>query len=37
MTTTTGSVLSEDLLKRCAGRAAGYDQDNKFLKRISKN
>gem|GEM_PF-1867957 len=31
MTTATDSVLSEDLLKRCADRAAGYDQDNKFF------
>ena len=31
MTTTTNSVLSDDLLKRCMERAPGYDRDNKFF------
>jgi alkylation response protein AidB-like acyl-CoA dehydrogenase len=31
MTTTTDSILSDALLKRCADRAAGYDRDNKFF------
>ena len=31
MTTTANSVLSDDLLKRCMDRAAGYDRDNKFF------
>ena len=30
MTTTTESVLSDDLLKRCMERAPGYDRDNVF-------
>lgn len=25
------SVLSDDLLQRCAERAAGYDRDNEFF------
>src|SRR5262249_21986100 len=25
------SILSEDLLQRCAQRAAGYDRDNRFF------
>jgi alkylation response protein AidB-like acyl-CoA dehydrogenase len=31
VTTTQGSVLSDDLLKRCMERAPGYDRDNTFF------
>ena len=30
MVAATTQILSDDLLKRCMERAAGYDQDNKF-------
>ena len=30
MVATSGQILSDDLLKRCMERAAGYDQDNTF-------
>ncbi len=36
MTTTTESVLSDDLLKRCMERAPGYDRDNKFFEEDFK-
>ena len=36
MTTVTDSVLSEELLKRCGDRAAGYDRDNKFFEEDFK-
>ena len=29
--TQTGYVLSDDLLARCAERAAGYDRENRFF------
>jgi alkylation response protein AidB-like acyl-CoA dehydrogenase len=29
--TQSGSVLSDDLLERCAQRAAGYDRENRFF------
>ena len=31
MVATSGQILSDDLLKRCMERAAGYDQDNTFF------
>ena len=31
MLTQTGYVLSDDLLARCAERAAGYDRENRFF------
>jgi alkylation response protein AidB-like acyl-CoA dehydrogenase len=30
MTVATGSILANDLLQACRGRAAGYDRDNRF-------
>jgi len=36
MTTTTESVLPDDLLKRCMERAPGYDRDNKFCEEDFK-
>ena len=30
MTVTSGTVLTDALLQRCRGRAAGYDRENRF-------
>jgi hypothetical protein len=31
MVASSRSVLSDDLLERCAQRAAGYDRENRFF------